>query len=267
MDATYEHTLEVLDEANWEYAHRLFQCVTVASRPLRVEELAEFLAFDLTTGSLPDFLPDCRAEDPREAVLSTCSSLLVVVNVDGFPVVQFSHFSVKEFLMSGRLNKATDTISRYRVLMEPSHIFVAQACLSVLLELDPSLDESSIKQFSLARYAAQHWVDHANYEDVSLQVGIEHLLDPSRPHFAIWTWITDLFLRVSLSTVFQNPSLLVRAPVNHATLCGCQAVEELLAVQPSQEVDPWVSSFFQSLFYMASEKEHLALYSFFKCTA
>jgi hypothetical protein len=32
---------EPVDRANWEFAHRLFACVTVASRPLRVEELAE----------------------------------------------------------------------------------------------------------------------------------------------------------------------------------------------------------------------------------
>ena len=42
LDETYARTLEEIDEQNWEYAHRLFQCVAAASRPLRVDELAEF---------------------------------------------------------------------------------------------------------------------------------------------------------------------------------------------------------------------------------
>jgi hypothetical protein len=33
--------LRDIDEVNWEFAHRLFQFVAVASRPLRVKELAE----------------------------------------------------------------------------------------------------------------------------------------------------------------------------------------------------------------------------------
>jgi hypothetical protein len=40
LDDTYEHTLEDIGDQNWEYARRLFQCVTTAARPLRVEELA-----------------------------------------------------------------------------------------------------------------------------------------------------------------------------------------------------------------------------------
>jgi hypothetical protein len=46
LDDTYERTLLEISKANWEFAHRLLQCVAVACRPLRVEELAEFLAFD-----------------------------------------------------------------------------------------------------------------------------------------------------------------------------------------------------------------------------
>jgi len=43
LDETYEHTLREVNEADWGLAHRLFQCVSVASRPLRVDELAEGL--------------------------------------------------------------------------------------------------------------------------------------------------------------------------------------------------------------------------------
>jgi hypothetical protein len=224
--ATYERALQDIDEVNWEYAHRLFRCVTVASRPLLVKELAEFFAFNFDAGSLPDFQPDCRLEDARHAVLSICSSLLAVVDVDGSPVVQFSHFSVKEFLMSSRLMEM-HTVSHYSVLMEPSHLIVAQACLAILQHLGPELDESSIMKFPLAKYAAQHWMDHARYgkESLSIQDGMKQLFGSSRPQFAIWAWITDVILKLPLSTVFEGVSLLVQPPVSRDALFGRQETD------------------------------------------
>src|SRR5882762_9685511 len=93
LDDTYQRTLREIDKASWEFAHRLFQFLAVASRPLRVEELAELLAFDFTAGSIPKFHEDWRLEDPVDAVLSACSSLLAVVDVGDSSVIQFSHFS------------------------------------------------------------------------------------------------------------------------------------------------------------------------------
>src|SRR5229473_3881321 len=137
LDATYERTLQDISEQNWEFARRLFHCVAAASRPLRVEELAEFLAFDFKAGPIPKFREDWRLEDPLDAVLSTCSTLLALVDVDGSSAIQFSHFSVKEFLTSSRFAEKCDTISRrYHVSMTPAHTLVSQACLGILLHLD-----------------------------------------------------------------------------------------------------------------------------------
>jgi len=55
LDGTYERTLREIKSTNWEFTRRLFQCVAAASRPLRSEELAEFLAFDFNAGSIPTF--------------------------------------------------------------------------------------------------------------------------------------------------------------------------------------------------------------------
>jgi hypothetical protein len=100
LDETYERTLREIRKETREFAHRLFQCLTVAIRPLRVDELAEILAIRFHPGQLPQYQPDWKLDDAQEAVLSTCSSLISVVNMDGSPVVQFAHFSVKEFLTS-----------------------------------------------------------------------------------------------------------------------------------------------------------------------
>jgi hypothetical protein len=194
LDETYERTLREINKANWEFAHRMFQFVSVASRPLHVKELADLLAFDFEAGSIPKFYEDWRLEDPADAVLSTCSTLLAIVNDKGSPVIQFSHFSVKEFLTSTRLAEATDIIPRrYHVSMTPAHTLVAQACLGILLHLDKDVTSGSLEDFPLAEYAAEHWIDHARFEDVSRNVEdwMEQLFDPRRPHLAICVWIYD----------------------------------------------------------------------------
>jgi hypothetical protein len=145
LDGTYERVLREIKDTNWEFARRLLLSVAVVARPLRVEELAELLAFDFKAGQIPRFREDWRLEDPLEAVLSTCSTLLSLVHVDNSPVIQFSHFSVKEFLTSSRFAEKRDTIShRYHISMTPAHTLVTQACLGILLHIDESITQDSL---------------------------------------------------------------------------------------------------------------------------
>ena len=197
LDETYARTLEGIDEQKWEDAHRIFQCVAAAFRPLSVEELAQFLAFDYEAEPTPTFLADWRPEDPTHAVLSTCSSLLAVVELEGYdsPIVQFAHFSAQEYLTSPRLSKEQETraISHFHFSMTQAHTVVVQACLGLLLHLDETVTKDSLKNFPLADYAAEYWVGHAQIEDVSskAQDGIKLLFDPSTSHLSVWLWIYD----------------------------------------------------------------------------
>jgi hypothetical protein len=113
-----------------------------------------------------------------------CSSLSS--RGSGPPVIQFAHFSVKEYLTSTRLAETKDIISRFHVSMTPAHTIVAQACLGVLLHLDENITRDSLKDFPLAKYAAEHWVDHARFENVSSKVqdGMKRLFDPSKSHLS-----------------------------------------------------------------------------------
>ena len=194
LDETYERTLREINKAYWELAHRLFQCVAVASRPLRVEELAEFLAFDFKSGPIAKFHEGWRLEDPGDAVLSTCSTLLALVNIDGSAVIQFSHFSVKEFLTSTRLSGSDDEIlRRYSISMAPAHTLVTQACLGILLHLETTITTDDLTKYPLAEYAARHWFEHGRFEGISsyAEEGMKELFDPRKPHLAIWVWICD----------------------------------------------------------------------------
>ena len=70
LDDTYKRILKEIKIASRVHAYRLLQCLMVTSRPLSVEELAEMLAFDLSTGEVPKLNADWRWEDQEEAVLS-----------------------------------------------------------------------------------------------------------------------------------------------------------------------------------------------------
>jgi hypothetical protein len=240
LDETYARTLEEFDEQNWEYAHRLFQCVAAASRPLLVDELAEFLAFDFKAESTPTFLSDWRPEDPAHAILSICSSLLAVVKQgDGLPVVQFAHFSVKEYLTSARLSKAKNIISRFHVSMTRAHTIIAQACLGVLLHLDENVTEDNLEIFPLAEYAGEHWVRHAQMDDVLSNVldGMKRLFDPSNIQFSVWVWICDpelLWLRPQRS---ERPVKARATPLHYASFLGMHDIVKYLIVEHSQDVD------------------------------
>jgi hypothetical protein len=149
LDETYARVLREIQESHQEFAQRIFQCVAVASRPLRVKELAEVFAFDFEAGAIPEFREDWREDDPVDAVLSACSSLLAVVNVKDTQVIQFSHFSVKEFLTSDRFPQANDTISDYHISMTPAHTLVARVCLGTLLHLPEDVTNDSLENFPL----------------------------------------------------------------------------------------------------------------------
>jgi len=243
LDETYARALKDIDKQNWEYAHRLFQCVAAASRPLRVKEVAEFLAFDFDAAApVPTFLIDWRPEDPTHTVLSTCSSLLALVDDEGgVPVIQFAHFSVKEYLTSERLANTKDTISQFHVSMTAAPTIVVQACLGVLLHLDETVTEKSLKNFPLSKYAAEHWVDHAWFENVlsNVQDATKRLFDPSKSHLSVWVWIYDPEnpdFRLSPSHV-ERPAKARASPLHYAAFCGLYDVATFLIVEHSQDVN------------------------------
>ena len=196
LDETYERILQQIPKSNQMHAHQLLQCLTVAARPLRVKELAEVLAIDFsaTRGTLK-VNENLRWEDQEQAVLFTCSSLVTIVD-DGWlgPLVQFSHFSVKEFLTSDRL-AASMTFRHHHIHLEPAHTIMAQACLSILLHMDRSICETiceqTIEEYPLAKYAGEHFGEHVEFGNVLSHIidGVDDLLNPHKPHFYMWLWL------------------------------------------------------------------------------
>ena len=136
LDETYERILREIKRSN-----RLLQCLTVAIRPLRVEELAELLAYDFNAadGGIPKANANWRRGDHEQAVLSTCTSLIAVVGDGGTRVVQFSHFSVKEFLTSNRLSTSGGDVAHHHISLELAHTLLTRACLGTCYLYHPYL--------------------------------------------------------------------------------------------------------------------------------
>ena len=241
LDETYKRMLRGIKKAQHDNAHRLLQCLAVAVRPLRVEELAEILAFDFeasNSGGIPMLREDWRWDDEEEALLSTCSSLIAIVPSNDSRVVQFSHFSVKEYLTSPRLARSHGDLSRFYIDLDAAHTIMAQACLGILLRLDEHADDESDdeggKGSPLVKYAAEHWAEHARLEAVAQRVrdGTDDLLDSSKPHFAAWLRVHD----PDEGWDHFSPSRLHNgSPLYYAAFCGLyDLAERLIAKHPEQ---------------------------------
>jgi hypothetical protein len=320
LDETYERILKEIKKPNRDLARRVLQCLVVATRPLRVAELAEVLAVDFDDAEgIPRLNSDWRWEDQEQALLIACSSLITIVKAgdvkasdsdsdteandntseveagdsdydieaghshleaetndgdskveasdsdsdleaghsdseaetdDGDPhaeagdsrIVQFSHFSVKEFLTSSRLATAGGEVSNYHIDSEPAHTILAQACLGVLLQIQVDIDRHTSEDHSLARYAAEHWTTHAKFGEESsrLQKGIENLFDLDKPHFEAWLTMYDIDTDPPIYSIFyqftadrNSPA----TPLYYAALCGFHDLVEHLITKNPQDVN------------------------------
>ena len=265
LDETYERILKEIKKPNRGLAQRVLQCLVVATRPLRVAELAGVLAVDFDDSEvIPRLDADWQWEDQEQALLTMCSSLIAIVDaghvdpdegsdidldikpagVEGgySRVVQFSHFSVKEFLISPRLSTASGEVSAYHIDLENAHTILAQACLGVLLHSHDEMDENMSKDHPLAEYAAEHWTTHAQFGEVSscLQEGMESLFDVDKPHFKAWLTLYDIDTRPTFPSPFlcftlddKSPTV----PLYYAALCGFHDIVEHLIAKYPQDVN------------------------------
>ena len=243
LDETYERILKEIKKPNRDYARRLLSCLVAAVRPLRVEELAEVLAVDYEDEEgIPRLNPNWRWEDQEQALLTSCSSLIAIVESGASRVVQFSHFSVKEFLTSARLATSSGDVLQYRIALEPAHTILAQACMGALLRSDGHVEENDDENSSqLIDYAAEHWTAHAKCGSVSsrLRKAMEYLFDLDKPYFAAWLQLHDIDRNFLDSTFyrFTPNSKSPAGPLYYAALCGFQDIVEHLIFRYPQHVD------------------------------
>ena len=240
---TYERILKEIKKPNKCLAQRVLQCLVVVVRPLRVEELAEVLAVDFDDAEgIPRLKRDWRWEEQELALLSACSSLIAIVRAGRSRVVQFSHFSVREFLTSPRFATTSGEVSNFHIDLEPAHTILAQACLGVLLRIQNDVGGCTPEDHPLARYAAEYWTTHAQSGGVSpsLHKGMKYIFDANKPHFKVWLALCDIDTRpngdepfFSFAPYHKSPA----APLYYAALCGFLDIVEHLIIKHPQDVN------------------------------
>jgi hypothetical protein len=273
LDDIYERALQGIAKEKRQHARRLFQCLVGAIRPLRVEELAKIFAIDFEQDDTHNLTGGWRPENAEEAVLSTCSTLISVIDYERKDdedvyeekisrIFQFSHFSVKEYLTSDRLwTSDVDNIRDYHIPMNVAHTVLARACLAVVLYLNEDVDKRRLERFSLVSYAARHWVEHAKYEDVASQVqgSMEELFNPKERHLVAWISIDDVVLdgyQPSPDRYLIDGQLpLGAAALSYAAFCGFRGVVDYLITTHTQDINARYHGLATPL-YMASRRGH-----------
>jgi hypothetical protein len=122
--------------------------------------------------------------------------------------------------------------------MTPAHTLVARVCLGTLLHLPEDVTNNRLQKFPLAEYAAEHWIDHARFEDVSQNVEdcIKELFDPRKSHLAVWVRIHDPkvpWMRIRLA---ERRSRVRGTALHYAALYGLHRIAKWLITEHSQDV-------------------------------
>jgi desulfoferrodoxin (superoxide reductase-like protein) len=246
LDDTYERILQGIPKEKFQHARRLFQCVVAALRPLRVEELAEIFAIEFGQNEVTNLVEGWRPENAEEAVLSACSSLIAIIDNEGSKIVQFSHFSVKEYMTSDRLQTSDSHLCDYYIPLEPAHTVLARACMAVLLQLDEKVDREQVATFPLGEYASEHWVDHVKFENVQSQIqdDLKHLFNPKRPHLRACIWVHNLEVKGHYAThslsghsTSKQPPPLPATPLYYAVLCRFTELAKWLITTHAEDVN------------------------------
>ena len=222
LDETYERVLKKIPKRNQSHVRRLLQCMAVAIRPLRVDELVWILTFDYDE-VVAVLDADSRSEDQERKLISACPSFITIFNDNGSRLVQFSHISVKEFLTSTCLSTSSKDIARYHIVPDAAHTTMAEASLAVLLRSDDRLSRWSARNTPFARYASEYWVSHVQIANTSARIMhmMETLFDLDQPHFS---WVRIYEMDKSNSGPHKNPA----KPLYYAALWGFDNLVEHL---------------------------------------
>ena len=114
---------------------------------------------------------------------------------------------------------------------------MAQACLATLLRLDDHTDDANV--FPLVKYAAKHWVDHAQFGEVSSRVqdGMYDLFDSSKSHFAAWHQVHDVDEIWYPFSYYPRSRDSVGSPLYYAAFCGFHDLAERLITKHPEQVN------------------------------
>jgi ankyrin repeat protein len=162
LDETYNRILQTIPHEYKRTTLRILQFLTFSKRPLRIEEVVDVIAVNVK--GRPYFSPQNKMPEPKEIMLY-CSSLVILVSKREpwehsaeHTELHLAHFSVKEYLTSGRTSK---DITHFFQDTDAS-ASIARICVAYLLHFDNRISPKEARNsFPFTQYSARFWVDHA----------------------------------------------------------------------------------------------------------
>jgi ankyrin repeat protein len=206
LDGTYERIFKEMSPDYEREMRTILMLLAFSTRPMTIQEVAEATAVNLEDQA---FSIEDRFPDPYD-LLELCSSLVSVVDLGsdagsalkkerGFiglsswkpeiKVLQFAHFSVKEYILSERAQKITTMELQIEHFLCQRQI--TEICLIYLLDFSEgqAIQGQWGKQhddFPFLAYAALHWTRHMSsvpaVEKSSIEGLLIRLFDPDQPH-------------------------------------------------------------------------------------
>jgi hypothetical protein len=235
LDETYERMLCNIDHDSIEDARRILTLLCFASRLLRVHELIDGIAVEITNGV--GLNRKRRLQDAND-IHGICPGL-IQISLDSapspkildeddqpeyVPTLRIAHFSVQEYLESERIRHQQARM--FSLSSATAHAETSQICLLYLLE--PALSKTrSIKSireaFPLGHYAAEFWYHHYQEAERPHRVnGIVTKLFQRQDSFMTW-------IRLHNIDDFIIDEERTGSPVYYASLLGLhQVLDELI---------------------------------------
>ena len=249
LDQTYERILGAIDKDDSQYVLRILRWLAFSARPLRLKEVAEIVAIDVTRN--PAFDKDDVLEDPSDA-LEMCSSLVTtnVAITDGSEdrTIALAHYSIKEYLVSDRIRQSQ--VALYSLEGQACNDYIAQCCVGYLLQFQntEAFSNETIESYQMTRYAAQGWIRHAKAgfdSEGPLSRLILKLFSPQNGAYLNW-------LRVWDPVEHYGPQLdrnrwQFANPLYYASYVGLSGIARMLIEQTGADVNAQGGSFGNAL--------------------
>ncbi|KAK6516956.1 hypothetical protein TWF506_006836 [Arthrobotrys conoides] len=210
LDQTYDRILQAVPDTHKTFVQSALQWLAFSERPLLLSELGEAAVIDPSYG--PFNADESRFLDPGK-ILELCGSLIVLgskkyeqrmyktndwlfhkLDIESghysarildtsYTTVSLSHYSVKEYLISERLQ--TGSLSEYFMTEKLSHRFLTKCAIVYLQGLGQGevLSRRAYTEYPFLEYCAVNWMKHFNkgeIDDTFIDFIME-FLDISKP--------------------------------------------------------------------------------------
>jgi len=201
LEGTYKRIFKEMPPDYEREMRTILMLLAFSTRPMTIQEVAEATAVDLEAQK---FSAEERFPDPYD-ILELCSSLVSLSEPSSDPtsdlkkergfssipwapdvkMLQFAHFSVKEYILSERAQKAMAT--KLHIEESVCQRQITEMCLIYLLDFNGSQRASNFNhdEFPLLAYSSLHWITHMRAVPASGRNSVEGLLvrlfDPDHP--------------------------------------------------------------------------------------